>query len=153
MKRLSLLFILALLTSFRAVSADYSAVIDSRVFKLLIIQSLPSNTGEEPIYYDGQAYYIKFNADTAVLFIPGVNSGGFAEFGGRNTESMSAETCVMKIKSAERKRKSTRFILESLDGKIIYNVQARVNDNGTADITVRHSTYSGHFKFLARIAE
>ena len=122
--------------------------INDQDFDVILTQNVPKTSQDAIINYTGE-YSILIRGDKASVFIPGVNQGGIAVFGGINVGD--AEPFEMSCKKISTKKIMHTFELRSVGGKDNYVITVRAYENTNADIIVDRVPMD-RFKFYGEVA-
>lgn len=122
--------------------------INNQDFDVILTRNVPKNSRDAIINYTGE-YSILIRGDKASVFIPGVNKGGIAVFGGGNIGG--AEPFEMSCRKISQKKIVHTFELRSVGGKENYVITVRAYENTNADIIVDRVPMD-RFKFYGEVA-
>lgn len=123
--------------------------IQSQNFNVVLTRNVPRNSNEPVQNYPAGQFTILVRGDEANVYIPGVNNGGIATFGGGNVGGV--EVVRMSCRKVSEKKGVHTFVLRNLAGKASYEIKIRACENTCADIIVDMQPTS-RWKFYGEIA-
>ena len=114
-------------------------------FNVTVIKNIPQSNNDAVKYYDGDGYIIRVRGNDAVIFIPGINKGGYMQFGGGNSGTKAAELVEATCELKSHKGKTWKFVLKEKEN-VHSEITLLVAENGSVRISVDKLPMT-HFAF------